>query len=84
MKGIKKRSIVIAGHSTSLSLEEEFWEALKEIAAEKRVPVREIIGDIDAYQDGRDQERGYGRLSRNLSSALRIFVLEYYKRKNEA
>jgi len=62
-----KRSISIDGRNTSVSLEDGFWDALKEIAAAKRLPVAELISIIN-------KERQF----RNLSSTLRLFVLEYY------
>ena len=65
---IVKRSIVLAGHKTSVSLEEPFYQALKDIAASRRVPLRDLITRIDT-----DREHG------NLSSAIRLFVLNHYK-----
>ncbi|HEV2558907.1 MAG TPA: ribbon-helix-helix domain-containing protein [Microvirga sp.] len=62
--GIVKRSISIAGHRTSISLEEPFWEELRAIAAGRGVSVQALVGRIDA-------ERG----DQNLSSAIRVFVL---------
>ncbi len=59
-----KRSVSIAGHRTSVSLEGPFWDALKDIAGARGVSVQALIGAIDA-------ERG----AQNLSSAIRIFVL---------
>ena len=61
---IVKRSVSIAGHRTSISLEEPFWEALREIAERDQLSVQALIGRIDA-------ERG----EQNLSSAIRVFVL---------
>ncbi len=61
---VVKRSIVIAGHKTSVSLEEPFWHNLKQIAGARRMTLSELVGSIDA-------ERQYG----NLSSAIRLFVL---------
>ena len=66
--GIKKRSIVIAGHKTSVSLEDEFWEGLREIAGERGKTVSRLLDEIDT-------ERKF----ENLSSALRLFVLRYYR-----
>ena len=63
-----KRSVVVAGHKTSVSLEDAFWKGLKEIAAERHMTLSELVGAIDS-------EREYG----NLSSALRLFVLEFYR-----
>ena len=62
--GIVKRSVSIAGHRTSVSLEEPFWEGLREIAEAQSISVQALIGRIDA-------ERG----EQNLSSAIRVFVL---------
>lgn len=64
-EGPLKRSVTVAGHRTSLSLEPEFWDALKEIAAREGRTVSALIAEIDAAR---------GR--RNLSSAARVFVLE--------
>ena len=69
---VKKRSIVLAGHETSVSLEDEFWIALKKIAGDRNVMLSELIDGINA-------QRQHG----NLSSALRLFVLDYYRGKAE-
>ena len=61
---IKKRSVEIARHRTSLSLEEAFWRALKRIAAQDGVSINRLIERIDRERAG------------NLSSAVRIYVLE--------
>jgi len=63
-----KRSIVIAGHKTSVSLEDAFWQGLKDIAAARRISLTELIGSIDGT-------RGGG----NLSSAIRLFVLDHFR-----
>ena len=68
MKKLLKRSVTIAGHRTSVSLEPEFWQALNEIATERKRPLAQLIDEIDK-REGRDQ---------NLSSALRLFVLAHY------
>jgi len=65
---ITKRSIQISGRSTSVSLEDSFWSALKEIAATKHVHVRELVSMIDSE-----------RRCSNLSSTIRLFVLNYYR-----
>ncbi|MFC0282853.1 ribbon-helix-helix domain-containing protein [Camelimonas abortus] len=62
--GVRKRSLVIAGHSTSVSLEEAFWRALRDIAAARGLSVARLVADID-------RRRG----DANLSSAIRVFVL---------
>jgi predicted DNA-binding ribbon-helix-helix protein len=63
-KGIVKRSVSIAGHRTSISLEAPFWDALREIAETRGMPLQALVGRIDAERDGQ-----------NLSSAIRVFVL---------
>lgn len=70
---MKKRSIKIAGHSTSISLEAPFWQALKELADEQDLPLNGLVADIDARR-GED----------NLSSALRLWVLEKLQEKLRA
>lgn len=65
---VVKRSIVIAGHKTSVSLEDEFWEALKVIAQARGISLSDQVQQID-------QKRKQG----NLSSAIRLFVLDYYR-----
>lgn len=62
--GVVKRSVAIAGHRTSVSLEAPFWDALKDIAAVRGASVQALVGEIDA-----------GRNGANLSSAIRVFVL---------
>jgi predicted DNA-binding ribbon-helix-helix protein len=66
-----KRSIVIDGHKTSVSLEDEFWKALRDIAHRRQHTLSRLISSID-----RDRQFA------NLSSALRLFVLEFYKDKS--
>lgn len=65
----RKRSLTIAGHRTSVSLEDAFWDALKEIADGENRSVPTLIAEIDS-------RRG----DHNLSSALRLFVLDHYRR----
>lgn len=65
---MKKRSVRIAGHTTSLSLEDEFWDELKTIAARENKSLQQMITEIDA-----------ARGDQNLSSALRVFVLKAIK-----
>lgn len=65
---IIKRSIVVAGHKTSVSLEDAFWQGLKEIANERDLTLSDLVATIDGNrQDG------------NLSSAIRQFVLGQYR-----
>ncbi len=63
-EGVVKRSLVIAGHRTSVSVEEPFWEELKRIAAGRGISVAALIAEIDQL-----------RKRQNLSSAIRVFVL---------
>jgi predicted DNA-binding ribbon-helix-helix protein len=65
---VVKRSIVVAGHKTSVSLEEAFWNGMKEISSARGMTLSELVGEID---DNRKQG--------NLSSAIRLFVLDYYR-----
>ena len=68
---VVKRSIVIAGHKTSVSLEDAFWKGLKEIAVGRDMTLSDLVAAID-------QDRRHG----NLSSAIRLFVLDYYRAKS--
>ena len=65
---IVKRSIVIAGHKTSVSIEDAFWDGLKDIAAGRNMTLSSLVGTIDGFR-----QRG------NLSSAIRLFVLDHYR-----
>ena len=69
MKPERKRSLSIAGHRTSISLEAPFWEALKEIAASENRPIAALVADVDS-----------GRGELNLSSALRLHALAHYRK----
>jgi len=66
---LKKRSIVIAGHATSVSLEPQFWDVLRAIAAERGLSLNQLAAEVDLARSG------------NLSSALRVYVLEYLQKK---
>jgi predicted DNA-binding ribbon-helix-helix protein len=66
---IAKHSVVIAGHKTSISLEDAFWECLRRIANERRQTLSALVGSIDD-----DRQRG------TLSSAIRLFVLGCFYR----
>ena len=68
MSAVLKRSVVIAGHKTSISVEDEFWDSFKEIADERGTTVSALVGAIDG-----------GRKHVNLSSAIRLFVLGVYR-----
>jgi predicted DNA-binding ribbon-helix-helix protein len=65
---VVKRSIVLSGHKTSVSLEDAFWAALKTIAAGRNMTLSEVIETIDTKRE-----------HSNLSSAIRLFVLEFYR-----
>ena len=67
---VVKRSIVVAGHKTSVSLEDAFWKGLKEIAGGRDMTLSELVAAIDS-------ERQHG----NLSSAIRLCVLEFYRNR---
>jgi predicted DNA-binding ribbon-helix-helix protein len=62
-----KRSMVIAGHKTSVSLEDAFWKGLKEIAGNREMTLTELVTEIKSARRG------------NLSSAIRVFVLRFYR-----
>ena len=69
MKGaIVKRSVKVDGRKTSVSLEDEFWQALLQIADGERLPVWKIVQEIDR-----------NRHNANLSSAIRVYVLKYFR-----
>ena len=66
---MRKRSLEIAGHRTSVSLEDAFWNALREIAAARGLSLAGLVAQVDAERAGA-----------NLSSAIRVFVLESARR----
>lgn len=68
---VRKRSVDIAGHRTSVSLEAPFWDELAEIAARRDISVNQLIAVVDKERAG------------NLSSALRLFVLRELKNRAE-
>ncbi len=65
---VVKHSVVVAGHKTSVSLEEAFWNGMKEISVERSMTLSELVGEIDTK-----------RQQGNLSSAICLFVLDYFK-----
>ena len=66
-----KRSVVIAGrHNTSITLEEEFMKELEDIAFQKKITINQLVTEIDS-----------SRTSPNLSSAIRVYILNYLKQK---
>ena len=70
---VVKRSIVVAGHKTSVSLEEAFWNGMKEISGLRNITLSELVGEIDS-----NRQQG------NLSSAIRLFVLDYFRSRAQA
>ena len=66
-----KHSLTLKGHRTSVSLEDEFWRAFREIAAERDLPINTLAAEIDV---ARDPESG-------LASAIRVFVLNWYRNR---
>lgn len=66
---LRKRSVLIAGHQTSITLEDAFWEALRRIATEDGVSVNALISAIDTARADEDEPG-------NLSGAIRVYVLE--------
>ena len=69
---VAKRSIVLAGHKTSVSLEDEFWKGLREIADGRDTTLKELVSTIDV-----------GRRQGNLSSAIRLYVLGFYRDQHQ-
>jgi predicted DNA-binding ribbon-helix-helix protein len=67
---IIKRSIVLNGHKTSVSLENEFWEGLRQIADGQQLKISALVQRIDNE-----------RTNRNLSSAIRIFVFSHFRER---
>jgi predicted DNA-binding ribbon-helix-helix protein len=65
---VKKRSIVIGRHKTSISLEDTFWTSLKQIALGREVSISDLIGSLDAARE-----------NSNLSSSIRVFILDHYR-----
>lgn len=65
---VVKRSIAIGGHKTSVTLEEAFWNGLREIASDRHLTLSDLVTAIDAERPGA-----------NLSSAIRLFVLDHYR-----
>ena len=70
---IVKRSISISGHSTSISIEEAFWKGLRDIAERQETSIAKLVASIDAERDTQT----------NLSSAIRLFVLDDALRRAE-
>jgi len=67
----KKRSLTLQGHRTSVTLEDAFWTAFKNIAAETDTPINQLAAQID-------ENRG---LTSGLAGAIRLYVLDYYQKR---
>ncbi len=66
---IRKRSVIVSGHRTSVSLEETFWEALAELASERGVSINQLVTEIDRENPA------------NLSSAIRVYILKTFRER---
>lgn len=64
-----KRSLTLKGHRTSVSLEDDFWQAFRDIAAQESKPINALAAEIDATRD----------LDTGLASAIRLYVLQHYR-----
>jgi predicted DNA-binding ribbon-helix-helix protein len=65
---VRKRSVLVAARRTSVSLEDEFWDGLKEVAVARNIKLLALVAKIDSARQGA-----------NLSSAIRLFVLDFYQ-----
>jgi predicted DNA-binding ribbon-helix-helix protein len=70
---VVKRSVEVGGRTTSVSLEDEFWSRLRQIAFDQNISIQQLIFKIDSKREGS-----------NLSSAIRLFVLDYYRSRSNA
>ena len=66
-----KRSVIRNGHKSSISLEDQFWDALREIADEKDIAISTLVAAID-----------HNRTTSNLSSAIRVYVLDHFRHRD--
>mgnify|MGYP001145887697 CR=1 FL=1 len=71
MSAIIKKSIDLFGHSTSLTMEQEFWDALKHISEKQDKSIRQLVLEID-------RQRLESKSPHNLSGSLRVFILQYF------
>ena len=69
-----KRSLTLRGHRTSVSLEDDFWRAFRDIAEEKNIPINALAAQIDAERD----------LEAGLATAIRLYVLAYFRARASA
>src|SRR5262245_19743072 len=67
-----KRSVIRNGHKSSISLEDQFWDALREIAEQKDIAISTLVAAID-----------HNRTTSNLSSAIRVYVLDHFRRRDK-
>lgn len=72
-KVVQKRSVIVNGRKSSVSLEDEFWDGLREIVALRGGSTRDLVNEINA-----------ARVNSNLSAALRLFVLDHFRQKAKA
>ena len=70
---VVKRSVIRNGHKSSISLEDQFWDALREIADHEHMAISALVATID-----------HGRTTNNLSSAIRVHVLDHFRRSDRA
>jgi len=66
-----KRSLTLRGHRTSVSLEDEFWQAFRDIAAERGQPINDLVAEIDEARD----------LQCGLATEIRLFVLRHFRNR---
>ncbi|MEQ9693203.1 ribbon-helix-helix domain-containing protein [Shimia sp. SDUM112013] len=69
-----KRSLTLRGHRTSVSLEDDFWRAFREIADEKDMPINALAAEIDAKRD----------IETGLATAIRLYILNHYRTSSDA
>lgn len=67
-----KRSLTLKGHRTSVSLEDDFWRAFRDIAEEKNIPINALAAEIDADRD----------LETGLATAIRLYVLAHFRARS--
>lgn len=70
---VVKRSVIRNGHKSSISLEDQFWDALREIADHEHMAISALVATID-----------HSRTTNNLSSAIRVYVLDHFRRNDRA
>ena len=69
-----KRSLTLRGHRTSVSLEDDFWRAFRDIAEDKNIPINALAAQIDAERD----------LDAGLATAIRLYVLAHFRARASA